>query len=724
VAVVLQVAQRKNGPLQHLRAARQSFVLLVAFVASFASPAANAGITDKGPQSLDCATMPCQALLPQAQTFEPLKHPSNRAYAQGRNAAGEVVGWVALSTEVLDVRAYSGKPLITLFAIDTQGVITGAQVLHHSEPILLVGIPEQKLHDFVKAYAGHSVREDIVVGQARDPNTVALDVISGATVTVLAQNRTVMDGTRRLARDVGVLEPVKVRDGSFVVDAAPWPWQRMVDEGALAHLVVPAQALGGKEQDGPMLDLWFGLIDPPAFGQSLLAAGDYRWLRSKLEPHEHLLFVAANGTTSFKGSGFVRGGIFDRIRLQQGLESWMFHDHDYLNVARVEALGAPTFKEAAVFIVRGGGLDPGLPMSFHFIGSVYDQKGGFSRSFESFAAQLSLSTDIYVAQGEAPHAMSGEASLVAQAWYNQRGRLAGLSIFLGLVGLAFVGRRWLTADMKRLKRLHLLSLCTALGLGFGLQVQPSVTQILTLIDTLIKRENFGLFLLEPTLFVAWIFIFVVSLIWGRGVFCGWVCPYGALTELAHKLAHRLGLRPRELPEKWHRIARWGRYGVLFGLVALYLWSPPLGEQSAEIEPFKTTFFVAPWHRQWYFIVWWSALLLASLWIWRPFCRYLCPLGGALAIFSSFRRSGPYRRNFCTSCKICTKGCEPLAIRENGTIDPRECLSCMECEATFRDESTCPPLVGIDRLTRKLGKDTSELAANEHYRKLLHEVQKK
>ena len=94
------------------------------------------------------------------------------------------------------------------------------------------------------------------------------------------------------------------------------------------------------------------------------------------------------------------------------------------------------------------------------------------------------------------------------------------------------------------------------------------------------------------------------------------------------------------------------------------------------------------------VAWWLLLLGAAVVVYRPFCRYLCPLGGGLALLSSLRPAGPKRRAFCSSCQICTRGCEPRAIRPDGTIDPRECLSCMECEATYRDEQRCPPLVGL------------------------------
>jgi NosR/NirI family nitrous oxide reductase transcriptional regulator len=201
----------------------------------------------------------------------------------------------------------------------------------------------------------------------------------------------------------------------------------------------------------------------------------------------------------------------------------------------------------------------------------------------------------------------------------------------------------------------------------------------------------------------WIFIVAVSLIWGRGVFCGWVCPYGAMTELAFKITERLGLKTFELPDRLHLPLRHLRYGILVVLVAVFLWDSILAERLAEVEPFKSTFLVPAWTRHWGFLAWWLLLLGISFVWYRPFCRYVCPLGGGLALMSSFRPSGPRRRQFCSTCQICARGCEPRAFRKDGSIDPRECLSCMDCEATYRNETVCPPLIGIARLEgRELG----------------------
>jgi len=238
------------------------------------------------------------------------------------------------------------------------------------------------------------------------------------------------------------------------------------------------------------------------------------------------------------------------------------------------------------------------------------------------------------------------------------------------------------------------------AVGIGLGVQPSVTQVLTLVDSVVHGWRWGLFLSEPLLVVFWVFIAMVLFVWGRGVFCGWACPYGAMAELTFKLSRKLGIPEKEIPLGVHRWLRLLRYLVLVVLIAVFLWDSTVGEKMAEIEPFKSTFYVPFWHRHWGFGLYWMALFLASTVIWRPFCQYLCPLGAALAIPTALRRSGPLRRDFCTKCKICTRGCEPRAIRSDGSIDSKDCLNCMECEANYRDDEVCPPLVKIRRTQEK------------------------
>jgi len=648
-----------------------------------------ASAAPRAPERLDCAALACGSVLPAATRFEAVP---DAPFWAGFDSAAELVGWVALSTDIVDIQAYSGKPLVTLVGIDTSAVITGARVIHHSEPILLTGIPESELHDFADFYAGKSATEQIVVGRSSRPDAIAIDAISGATVTALAQNQTIMKSARDLGAAVGVIDLGAIRPGAFVADAEPWSFEKLVGRKALGRLTVSEQEMGNSKRKGAFIDLFFAIADAPQVGRALMGDGEYEYAMSQLVEVEHLVVVLGRGRESFKGSAFVRGGIFDRVRIRQGLREISFRDTDYKNLSGTAASDAPDFKEGAVFIARGGQLDPGAPYDFVFLGSRYDQRGAFTREYHEFTATHQLPRSVYKSERNLSE------SIWLQAWHNRLYDVIGLVVYLAIVLSIFIGRRHTTADPDRIKRLHLASVAVGfLYVGVHLGAQPSVTQILTLAGMLVGEWRGELFLTEPLIFILWIFITGVSLFWGRGVFCGWVCPYGAMNELAFKATEALGFKTYELPDAWHFRLRHLRYGVGALLLGVFLWDSVLGEQLAEVEPFKSTFLVPIWTRHWGFMTWWGLLLGLSFVVYRPFCRYICPLGGYVALLSSFRPSGPRRRRFCASCKICAPACEPRAIRPDGSIDARECLSCLDCEATYRNPKVCPPLLVIPRL---------------------------
>lgn len=647
------------------------------------------GASDPAPESLDCEQLDCASVLEAAARFERVE---DAPYWQGLDADGRVVGWVTLSTDLVDVRAYSGKPLVTLVGLDETGRITGARVIHHSEPILLTGIPESALYEFVAFYVGQRATDRIVVGRTTRSDTISVDAISGATVTALAQNDTIMETARNLGVEVGVIDLASVRPGQFVSSSETWDFEEMLDRGALGHLVVTEEEMGSENREGVFIELYFTIADAPQVGRSLMGRYEYEHAKSKLAPGEHLIVVLGRGRESFKGSAFVRGGVFDRVRIRQGLREITFRDTDYSGLSEIADPNAPDFDEGAVFVARGGRLDPGAPYEFVFLGSRYDRRGAFTREYHEFSASHRLPSSVYQTEGGLSR------PIWLQAWYNRIFDVVGLTLFLGFVTAIFVMRKVTTANPGRLARLHLASMTVAfLYLGVYMGAQPSVTQALTFLESVRGEWRMGLFLSEPLIFTLWIFITGVSLFWGRGVFCGWVCPYGAMSELAFKVSKAFGFEGYELPEAVHSRLRHLRYVVGGLLIAVFLWSTTLGEKLAEVEPFKSTFLVPFWTREWGYASWWLLLLGLSFVMYRPFCRYLCPLGGYLAILGSFRPSGPRRRKFCSSCKICTAGCEPRAIRPDGTIDPRECLSCMECESNYRNPKICPPLVVLPRL---------------------------
>ncbi|MCF6311206.1 MAG: 4Fe-4S binding protein [Verrucomicrobiales bacterium] len=648
-------------------------------------------------QITDLSEAQWKEVLPKADSFREVP---NQPYLEGIDVDGKVAGWVVLSTDVVSIKGYSGKPLVTLVGLDPAGVISGAKIIHHSEPIILLGIPEEKLTDFVNFYINKRADAQITVGTA-DADSLGVAAVSGATVTVLAENSTILDTARSLGAAMGILELQTTLPGAFVESEQDWSFATMKRKGVFGRLRVSEKQMAISDSDDAFVDLLYTIADAPQIGRPLLGEGTYAHLIGQLKQGEHLIVILGNGSGSFKGSGFVRGGVFDRVHLRQKLLTCMFADTDYTNLTSLVAPDAPEFKEGAVFISRGAEIDPGRPFDLVFLGSFYDKKSAFSREFHSFSSSHRLPKSIYRIEGPDPDSL-----IWRSAWASRKFDLAVLSIVLiGVLGI-FIQRSWLTGSVKRLKQIQIAVLLTSFSvLGLLLSAQPSITQILTLIGSIVGEWDGKLFLSEPILFVSWIFIAIVLFIWGRGVFCGWICPFGSLSELLSHLGKWLKLPQFELPEKWHLRLRYLRYLIFAGLVPAFIYSPELGEKLAEIEPFKTTFLLIPWQRSWGFFSYWLILMILSLFWFRPFCRYLCPLGAALALPSFFRISAPRRRKFCTSCSICADICEPKAIRPDGKIDPMECLNCMHCEANYYADEICPPLIGLKKL--EAGPDDSE-----------------
>jgi polyferredoxin len=167
------------------------------------------------------------------------------------------------------------------------------------------------------------------------------------------------------------------------------------------------------------------------------------------------------------------------------------------------------------------------------------------------------------------------------------------------------------------------------------------------------------------------FTLVTTLLWGR-VFCGFLCPFGALQDLIDRVVPKRF--KRALPQRVHDRALWVKYGLLAVIVL-----PALAGSQRSLyqyfEPFGTVFFLSPSPLFWSIAV---AFLLASVIIPRFYCRYACPLGAALALGSllSLRRIG--RVEQCNHCKVCEQKCPTGAIR-GPEIDFKECVRCNTCE---------------------------------------------
>ncbi|WP_281685979.1 transcriptional regulator NosR [Pseudomonas citronellolis] len=628
----------------------------------------------------------------------------------------ELLGYAFQSIRVTQMPAYSGKPINLQVILDPHAVIRDAYVLEHHEPILLIGIPVEKLHAFTAGYAGVRADQRVVVGRSSDARTTTIDAVAGATVTVMVVNEIVMRAAHTVAVSLGLIEdggsvrpkPAQVRLDAF----QPATWAELTGNGAIRRLQLnrgqiddafkgtEAASVGAADaahRADDFIDLYTALLNPPTVGRNLLGERQYHELMGSLKPGEYAIAVLGNGQYSFKGSGYVRGGIFDRVQLRQFGDILSFRDLDYQRLSDVYAEGMPAFAEMAVFIVRAQHrFDPGTPWNLELL--VRRQTGPVASLFTSFALPYQT-PEAYLLR---PQPSAEELAALEEAkrplwlriWYQKSFQIGVLLGALALLATILFLQDALT------RRPHLLHWVrrgylafTLVFIGWYCLGQLSVVNVLTFVHALFEGFRWELFLSDPILFILWTFTAASVLLWGRGVFCGWLCPFGALQELLNEAARKLRVPQFELPFAVHERLWAIKYIILLALFGLSLESLATAERAAEVEPFKTAITLG-FARQWGFVAYAGGLLLVNLFTRKVYCRYLCPLGAALAIPGKARLfDWLKRRKECGQpCQLCARECEIQAIHPDGRINANECHYCLDCQLTYHDQNKCPPLV--------------------------------
>ncbi len=642
----------------------------------------------------------------------------------------ELAGYAFLNSDLVNSVGYSGKPIHVVVGLDLEGTITGAKLVDHHEPIVLIGIPEESVRTFIAGYAGRNIVQETTTPSAEHDE---LDIISGATVTVMVIDDSIRRAAIRLARarGLGGLAAAGIREQRFIlrdVPAEELDWETLVGDGSVKRLVLSVgevtaaferagdQAAAARPEsqnpDDTFIELYAGLATIPTIGRSLLGERGYPLMTERLPADRHALVLAGNGLYSFKGSGYVRGGIFDRIRVIQGDNAFRFRDRDHRRIADIMAEGAPRFREIGVFTLPEG-FDPTVPWRLELL--VQREISARDKSFTTFDLGYSLparfleevpapAAEPVVAQREV--AATGEARLGEQAardalWqriWNERWVAIGILLVLLLAVTAiFFFQDWLVRRRKlaTIIRYSLLAI-VLVWLGWYANAQLSVVNVLTFSTALLGDFNWAYFLLDPLIFILWFSVAAGLLFWGRGAFCGWLCPFGALQEITNRIGRYFRIPQVEVP--WALNERlWPiKYIIFLVLFGAALYSLSLSEQLAEVEPFKTAI-ILKFVRSWPFVAFAVGLLVIGLFIERFFCRYMCPLGAALGIPARIRMFDWLKRySDCGNpCQRCANICPVQAIHPDGRINVNECIYCLDCQLMYYDEQRCPHVIQVN-----------------------------
>jgi len=653
--------------------------------------------------------------------------------------SGELAGYVYLNSDFTSSVGYSGKPIHIMVGLDRQGTIRGLKLMDHKEPIVLIGIPEAKVVASLNALIGADMGR-VATGEQPAPQ---VDIVSGATVTVLVMGDSVVRSAIRIIRSgrlagnasqasTVAAGPREVNDALREVA----DWQTLVGEGAVRSLrltvgevtdeFLRAGETRGKENPESanpadrFIDLYVAPVSVPSIGLSLLGETGFQRLKEGLEPGQQAILVAGDGAYSFKGSGYVRGGIFDRIELVQGGQGVRFRDRNHTRLADIMAAGAPHLKEIALFTVpRDFDFEVAEPWELQLL--AHRRIGARDKVTMPFTLGYQL-PEKYLKPAAAPIvttvqekaapvaddaalAQSGiaeETALWVRIWEMNRVSVAiTVAAIVILTGIFFfqnslVRRPTLFAWVRRG-----FLLFTLVWLGWHANAQLSVVNVLTFFNALVTGFAWDFFLSAPLIFLLWASVAAALLFWGRGPFCGWLCPFGALQELTNNLAQWLRVPQVKIPFGLHERLWPIKYIIFLGLFGLSFYSLALAEQFAEVEPFKTAI-ILKFVRDWPFVLFALTVLVAGLFIERFYCRYLCPLGAALAIPGRIRMFDWLKRYAeCGSpCHRCAKECPVQAIHPEGQINVNECIYCMHCQELYHDDQRCPHMIEVRRKREK------------------------
>ncbi len=648
----------------------------------------------------------------------------------------EVVAWAFVTSDFVGTTGYSGKPIHTLVTVGLDAKVISVKLIKHSEPIVLIGIPDAKVQALVAGYAGLDL-----IAEAKSGGTAhEVDIISGATVTVMVIDDSIVRSGLKVARALGLggLTPETESTGPrFEVNpdaAASTDWIEAEGDGTVRRLSLDVaqvnEAFAGHSDDRAreraltdapetsFIDMHTALVSVPSIGAAVLGEAEAANLEAWLNEGESAIAVMGRGLYSFKGSGYVRGGIFDRIVLIQDDVSVRFRDRDHRRLNRIALDGAPAFTEMDMFRIPDGlGFNPEKPFRIQLL--VQREVGPIEKVFHTFELGYQLPQK-YLRAMAAPvveaiavadqSEVSAQAELWQRIWRDSQLKIGVLAAMLVVLTGVFFFQTFVVKNAKAFYIFRIAFLTfTLVFLGWYANAQLSVVNLMALFGSVMTGFSWQAFLLDPLTFILWFAVAAALIFWGRGAYCGWLCPFGALQELTNQIARRLRIPQITLPWGLHERLWPVKYMIFLGLFGVSLMSVEQAEHLAEVEPFKTAI-ILNFVRAWPFVAYAVALLAAGLFVERFYCRYLCPLGAALAIPARIRMFDWLKRyRECGNpCQSCSNQCPVQAIHKTGEINPNECINCLHCQVLYQSKTVCPVVIKKEKARAKLAASPGRL----------------
>lgn len=606
---------------------------------------------------------------------------------------GKLAGYAFQTAEIFPVRGYGGKPIDIMVGLTSQGIYTGFVVIDHYEPIFVKGDGPQKLTKYMAQLINVSASNNVYISgdnKKKLKGTVKstyIDGITSATVTTNAINKTITKSARAVARakQLAGYAPLS-KNIPKVVEFEILTLQQLVETGLIKHWPIYKQQLDTAKVDKkmgypsqpvsvdnatPLAEIYLAYFSHPLVAKNILSKSAYQsWINQYKKDEQYLLILG-------KGK-WEQKLLSSRLSLKQRNTEIIRKPYEFNtpNKSIAERHG----KWDDISLLR-------IPTVANF--NPLDRiKLTFNATKQVNLVDIhQLPTEYFTTDNSQ---VIDDIALWKQLWEQRKDEVAILLLGLVLLLILFMNQHFvvLNPDVFHKTRIAYL-LFTITFIGYYAQGQLSIVNLLTFQYLMMDGASLTPFLLDPMISILWCFVLVSLVLFGRGLFCGWLCPFGALQELASIIGAKLKIKKWKISQKWHKHLQKLKYFLLILILGGAFFSLTLGEILAEIEPFKTSitlYFI----REWQYVFYATTLLLIATKVHKFYCRYLCPLGAFLALLGAFPIfNWLTRREECgTPCQKCRTNCEIDAISKQGDIDMKECIQCLECIVINSSPTLC------------------------------------
>ncbi|MFM8465497.1 MAG: 4Fe-4S binding protein, partial [Burkholderiaceae bacterium] len=544
----------------------------------------------------------------------------------------------------------------------------------------------------------------------RDDQSADLQGVNHGTVTTKAIDRSIFGSAAKVAvakLDASIAASAAARRRSTRESFQPLSWDDLMWRGMVqTTIITPAdirkaysdikQPGGGKlegiAEDAAALTLNAALLGIPSIGRNLLDGEGWRYLNTSRRKSQAIL-VTESGPLSTATDDALRVPDDVPFVLRQSGKPIKFSLIPYDK--KLKHPGYPDKVKAYFLVVdKATPLDPEQPFDLSFklgrrfgtnqvLNKIERREFPIAYDFHGWRANFYdvLDTDL--------HSIDW-----IRIWLNRWIEVLALVAGLSILTYALIRQQRTSATSRRLQFFRVAYLIFTLGfIGWTAQGQLTIINVTAAVESLRGGGDLSFLLSDPMSTILWVFTGVTLFVWGRATFCGWLCPFGALQELISLIANRIGIHQRRLRAAWDAKLKWIKYVVLATILGSIFVAPSFSEMAVKVEPFETAIsfhFV----RDWPYILWAVICLAFGLFLYRGYCRYICPLGAALAAVNFLQRwSWIPRREACgTPCQSCRHRCEYQAIAPSGQIQYSECFQCLDCVSIYQDDQRCLPLI--------------------------------